>query len=224
MKNLDITTGFLCLCSLIQFTVSNHLKDQHIDITQASGVALEGDAQSQVNITGIKFPLNSFAEGDKLTLQFRTTSTAGIIFHAQSHHYRHMLTAYIEDSQIRLRVVGQCRWMYVRDIAHDSINVSDNNFHTLVILVRPTRVSFSIDHRDEQTFLYTTRSTFRCWHVEQFFFGKPPNATAESSYQPPEFDHRIDGCIRYVTTTGTNNTDTDISASYKRVSSCLDLS
>ena len=33
------------------------LQDQHIDITQASGVALESDVNSQVSLRGIKFPL-----------------------------------------------------------------------------------------------------------------------------------------------------------------------
>lgn len=74
---------------------------------------------------------SSFADGDKLTIQFRTSSRNGLIFHAQSRHLKHELTAYIEEGQIRLRLSGHCHWLYVRDIAHDSYNVSDNNFHTV---------------------------------------------------------------------------------------------
>lgn len=77
---------------------------------------------------------SGFREGDKLSLQFRTSSTHGLLFHAQSHHKKHHLSAWIRNGTIYLRVTEHCRWLYIRDIDSDeSYNVSDNNFHTVSI-------------------------------------------------------------------------------------------
>ena len=74
---------------------------------------------------------SSFEEGDRLSLQFRTSARNGLILHAESAHRKHELTVFIYEGKPRLRISGRCHWLYTRDVAFDDYNVSDNTFHTV---------------------------------------------------------------------------------------------
>jgi len=71
----------------------------------------------------------SFAAGDRISMEFRTTALNGLIFHGEDNQKRHELSAWIHNGEVRLRLIGHCHWLYLRDLAYDSYNVSDGRFH-----------------------------------------------------------------------------------------------